>query len=431
MARFLFTVWPLTGHIYPNLTVAVALRELGHTVAFYTGDQARANIEREGFECLPFVEVKGDAYVEMMTAGYHAANPLDRAQRMKEVYRTWLVDTLSAQLLDLEKALADWHPDVIVCDPTMWAPILVLHEKHHIPVAVFSYTMGSFLPRPGSPPSGLGLPSPRNWWDRLVTTVYMQALTLATADIRQKANQIRRDNGLAPLKKSVAEHAGEMPLYLVTSVPELDGVNGSLPHNMHYVGPCLWSKSTPGPVPEWMERLPTDQPWVHVSEGTIHSQRPFLLLAAAEGLADLPVQVIIATGTHRNPSELGLDNLAPNIHVLSWVPYEHLLPRTSVLVTTGGAGTVMAALQAGIPMLVSPTEWDKPENAKRIVESGAGLRLSPEKITPTRLREAVRKLLDEPSFRENAQRLGRRFQEFDGPKQAAQLLEQLAPVQTA
>ncbi len=109
-----------------------------------------------------------------------------------------------------------------------------------------------------------------------------------------------------------------------------------------------------------------------------------------------------------------------------WVSHADLLPRCAVLVTTGGAGTVMASLQAGVPMVVVPTHWDKVDNAQRIVESGAGLRVAPHQCTPDRLRAAVNRVLAEPSFRDNARRLARRLTETPGPPRAAELLEILA-----
>ena len=43
--------------------------------------------------------------------------------------------------------------------------------------------------------------------------------------------------------------------------------------------------------------------------------------------------------------------------------------------TTGGPATIMAALRAGVPLVVVPTTWDKPDNARRVVEAGVGVRL--------------------------------------------------------
>ena len=57
MARFLVTCWPFVGHLYPQISVAFALRERGHDVAFYTHESARSIVEGEGFTLFPFVRV--------------------------------------------------------------------------------------------------------------------------------------------------------------------------------------------------------------------------------------------------------------------------------------------------------------------------------------------------------------------------------------
>jgi UDP:flavonoid glycosyltransferase YjiC (YdhE family) len=142
------------------------------------------------------------------------------------------------------------------------------------------------------------------------------------------------------------------------------------------------------------------------------------------------MQVILTSGPQRNPSTLGLGPLAANVRLEQWVSHDLLLPRCAAMVTTGGAGTVMAALKAGVPQLIVPTRWDKPDNAQRVVEAGAGLRLDPGKCTAARLRAAVERLTSEPSFRFNAQRLSLRLAKSQGPIRAAELLETLAPLES-
>ena len=85
----------------------------------------------------------------------------------------------------------------------------------------------------------------------------------------------------------------------------------------------------------------------------------------------------------------------------------------------------MTALRAGVPLVVVPTRWDKPDNARRVVEAGAGLCLAPGRCTPKRLRRAVERLLSEPRFLDNARRLSRRLEQSPGPVGAAELLESL------
>ena len=55
--RFLITLWPFTGHLLPQLSIAIALRERGHEVAFYTGEDARGTIDQAGFELFPFERI--------------------------------------------------------------------------------------------------------------------------------------------------------------------------------------------------------------------------------------------------------------------------------------------------------------------------------------------------------------------------------------
>ncbi len=187
------------------------------------------------------------------------------------------------------------------------------------------------------------------------------------------------------------------------------------------------TRQADAPAPEWLAKLPVGQPLIYVTEATIGTQEPFLLRAAAQALRDLPVQVVMTTGKQRKPEELNLGPAAPNIRVVPYVPQSDLLPRMAVMVTLGGSGGVLAALKAGVPLVVVPTEWDRPENAQRVVEAGAGIRIAAKLCTPERLRHAVEQVLKEPSYRQNAQRLAKSFAEFEGPLGAAKLLEGLLP----
>jgi len=345
---------------------------------------------------------------------------------LKATLRQWLLETIPQQVDDLEVVLADWRPDVVVCDPFMWSPILIFHEMCGILVAVSSFVPGCMLPGPDAPPFGLGLPRPRSWYTRLLARLVAFATDVVAADFRRAASALRQRYGLPALTTSVIAFTGRMPLYLVPSAPEFDYERRDLPSSVHYVGPCLWNKPRHEASADWLAQLPQDQPWVHVTEGTMHVEAPLVLRAAAQGLAYLPMRVIMTTGGNRDPADLDLGPIAPNVRVERWVSHGDLLPHTDVVITTGGAGTVLAALSVGVPLVIVPTEWDKPENAQRVVETGAGLRLAPHRCTAERLRAAVERVLEEPSFRQNAQRLAATFARYGGPERAAKLLEGLS-----
>lgn len=428
VSRFLFTVWPYPGHIHPNVAIAHALRKRGHEVAFYTGGSIARSLEAEGIHCFPFEAIDEKRVEEIVLALDSMSLQWWRPTRRKALLRQWLLGTIDAQLDDLAAIHVSWRPDVLVCEPAMWGPLLVLQETAHIPLAVVSYVAACMLPGPEGPIIGVPLPKATSALARMGRRALQLIGHVVAADVRRSAEEIRARYGLPPLRMSVTEFAGQMPLYLVPSSPAYDRQRKDLPRSVHYVGPCDWDKPGAVPVPSWLTHLQNDQTIVYVTEGTMHSKPPVLLRAALEGLASLPAHVIATTGRHREPRDLKLA-IPPNARVEQWIPHSALLPRVSAIVTTGGTGTVLAALAAGVPIVVVPMAWDQPENAWRIAEAGAGIRLAPGQCSPRAIRHAVDRVLSDPSFRENARRLGSDLASYGGAGQAADLLTNLVPAQ--
>ena len=425
MARFLFTLWPFAGHVHSNMAIAQALKGHGHQVAVYTGHTAQATFEREGFHCFPFARINEEELLRLLMSDVTTASVVRHPMRRLAVLRAWLVDTLPQQVEDQSAVLDAWQPDAVISDVTMLGAPLILQEMRDIPVAVSSFMPDCMIPGSDAPPWGLGLPRPRNWHTRALARLVKVATDLLTLGFQRRVSVLRQSYGLSALSVDIQTFLGQMPLYLVPSTPEFDYQRRDLPPSVHYVGPLVWNKHSSEPPPTWLTELPAKQPLVHVTEGTMHAGRSLVLRAAAQGLANLPLQVVMTSGKGRDPASLNLGPIAPNVRVERWVPHSDLLPRTDVLVTTGGGSTVVAGVQAGVPMVVVPTQWDKPENAQRVVEAGIGLRLAPRHCTPRRLRAAVERILGDGSFRENARRMGATFARYGGPEQAARLIEDL------
>ncbi|MGE3817851.1 MAG: glycosyltransferase [Isosphaeraceae bacterium] len=425
MARFLMTMWPLVGHINPFMSVAKALMARGHEVAFCTNEVARAQVEAEGVTLIPYRHVDDRSMWQVVGDAETRASRRESARILYRAVHEWIAGTVPAQVEDVNEAVERWRPDAVVTETGMWGPIVVSSETLPVPVAILTTLMGCLIPGPDAPPGGAGLPAPRGPWSRWLCRAMTGVGDLLATRVRRRINQIRAGHGLPPMNGSVNAHMATLPLYLVPSLRELDYGRNDLPANVQYVGACVWNKSSSAPRPEWMEQLPRDEPWVHVTEGTAHYRDPFVLRSAARGLAGMPAQVILTTGPQRDPSGLDLGPIASNVRVEQWVSHSDLLPRCSVLVTTGGAGTILASLRYGVPLVVIPTHWDKPDNARRIVDAMLGLAISPRRCTPDRLRRAVDRILANPEYAANARRIAAKLADRDGPDRAAELLESL------
>ncbi len=91
--------------------------------------------------------------------------------------------------------------------------------------------------------------------------------------------------------------------------------------------------------------------------------------------------------------------------------------------TNGGTHGVRGALAAGLPLVIIPLEWDQFEAAQRVAEVGAGFRIPVRRCTPQRLRAAIQRILNEPSFQDNAHKMAAAFAPYGNNAIAVQLLE--------
>jgi MGT family glycosyltransferase len=421
MTRVLFACWPFESHLFPQLGIALALRERGAEVAFLTDGSVRELLEEQGFELFPFAHVP-PAWERVHGRGASGARETVRLLRDA---REWIVGTIPAQVADLQHAVARFEPDVLGAEASMWGPLLVLSDLLPIPVALVSPLIGAGVPGPDAPPPG-GLAPAGTRRARALNWAAARLTRAATRPMRRRLDGLRAEHGLPPMRCSVHAFLGRLPLYLVHSVAELDYRRRDLPPSVHYVGDCTWRPLDPPGTAEWLDALPQERPWVHATQGSSLSRDPLVLRAAAEGLAGLPVEVILTTGRLADAHARGLGTLPPNVHAVPWLSHDVLLPRCAAIVTTGGQGTVTAALRAGVPLVVVPAAFDQPGVAERVVAAGVGVRVSPRRCTPERLRAAVERVLDDPRYRREAQRAAELLSAAPGPDGAADLIERAA-----
>jgi MGT family glycosyltransferase len=224
-----------------------------------------------------------------------------------------------------------------------------------------------------------------------------------------------------PKGKVVFDYLMSPFLHLQGATPAFEFPYCDLPPQVHFVGPMLPPMPTDFVQPPWWGELNSSRPVVHVTQGTVATDATDLIHPTLQALADDDVLVVVTTP---EPGKLG--KLPANVRVERMIPHSLLLPHVDVMVTNGGYNGAKTALAYGVPLVAAGATEDKPEVCSRIAWSGAGINLKTGSLTSTQLKQAVREVLHNSSYRRKAEAIQADFARRDSPVEAAQLLEQLA-----
>jgi UDP:flavonoid glycosyltransferase YjiC (YdhE family) len=255
----------------------------------------------------------------------------------------------------------------------------------------------------------------------------------ATVIVIAEGSFIRRELVSEPLNKVRAEHGlppdPELTMlsrYLVLSPapPSYRNPAFPLPATAHALHPLPFDSSTNDALPSWVEQLPA-VPNVYFTLGTVfNTESGDLFARVLVGLRDAPVNVIATVGHEIDPTEFGQQ--PPHIHIERYIPQALILPRCRVSISHGGSGSVIGALAHGLPMVLIPMGADQPQNAARCEALGAARVLDAVDATPEMIRQAVKEVLKNPTYRQAAEQMRAEIAALPQPEYAVKLLEQLA-----
>jgi UDP:flavonoid glycosyltransferase YjiC (YdhE family) len=175
----------------------------------------------------------------------------------------------------------------------------------------------------------------------------------------------------------------------------------------------------PAPVPDPASRT-SSRPLVYVTLGTFFGANIGIFRDVLAALADEPVEVVVTVGADQAPT--ALDPVPDNARVERFIPQARLLPRCAAVVHHGGSGTTLGSLAHGRPQVAVPQGADNFINAAMLERAGVGLVLLPGEVTPAAVRDAVRRVLWEPSFATAAQRAAAEIAGMPGPDEVVEKL---------
>ncbi|GAA0532735.1 glycosyl transferase [Saccharopolyspora subtropica] len=146
------------------------------------------------------------------------------------------------------------------------------------------------------------------------------------------------------------------------------------------------------------------------------------LTVALDALSTMDVEVVLAAG-NADLTELG--ELPENVVPTGFLPFSTVLPRCSLVVHHGGAGTIAACLAYGVPQLVLPAYGENRESADQLTRRGVALQHDPETLTVAQAQATVRRLLDEPAFAKVAGEVADEIARMPSPAAVITKLERL------
>ena len=228
-----------------------------------------------------------------------------------------------AMLAGMEDAWDDWVPDLVLRDPTEYASA-VLAARTRTPVAQVAISLAET--EAGS----------------------IAAAALALEEHRQGlVSELRAQPYLTRFPASFDPS------------PFADTVRYHQP------------PETPVSLPDWWRG--SEAPLIYMSFGSvlgymsIAAETYRMALSAVERMS---ARVLLTVGRRFDASTLG--PVPPNVHVEPWIDQARVLNHADLVVCHGGSGTTLAALAAGVPLVMVPLFADQFENARRIAQTRAG-----------------------------------------------------------
>lgn len=363
--RAVFVSSGLAGHFEPLVPLMDACRRRGDQVVAVVPSSFAAAAERTGHAIRagadPPAEEAADIRARAATAPRAEAAVLINRELFGRLCTT-------ALLHEVEAAIRDVRPDVVVHEPSAYAGA-VAAARHGIPHARAAIS---------------------------VAEVERAALRIAAPALEDVEPGVPRAIERGPYLTRFPEAIDRSP-FIDTRRYRVPAPAGD-------------------PPPGWQE---AGDPRVYLTFGTVAGsldEGPALYRTALAAIRELPTRVIVAAGGTRIFAAA-----RHGVQVEEWVDQPRVLRHAEAVVCHGGSGTVLGALAAGTPLVVVPLLADQHENARRVVHAGAGVAAGPLEavgsweqaaagVDATAIRDGLAEVLRDPGYAAAAMVLGHAMQ---------------------
>lgn len=400
-----------TGHLNPLIALARELTARGHRVTFFEKPKIEDRVRQAGLEFVPVCDNRSPLPTK---PGPRRSRLMSELAMLRFNLERVICD-VESYLCELPVAISQRGVDALVVDEIALSGPTVA-EQLRLPYFVISTSVPRNTGWKAFPWfAGYGyVASPLS---RLQSALLEQSALQVHGPLRRALDRYRRSAGLPSVGRLPKTYP---PLAQITQLPRhLDPPNVSLPANFHYTGPFVSRES----------RLPVDFPWhrldgrpiIYASLGTTRNVQSGLFWTIAEACLDLDVQLIISLGDRFDPADFA--DLPGRPLVVGFAPQLELLRLATLVITHGGANTVLETIMEGKPMVVIPIAYDQPAIAARVARAGAGIALPVMRLSAACLRTAILSILQDPIYRRAAITIQQTLRSLDGATQAASIIE--------
>ena len=218
----------------------------------------------------------------------------------------------------------------------------------------------------------------------------MNTLAKGTDKWLKPIHEFRREHGFPPEPRNVLVNGfspfGTLALFSSSFLaPQPDW-----PANTKQIGfPFFDEETTSELSPETKAFLEAGPAPVIFTLGTavVLMETPFYEIAY-RAVKDLGLRAVFLVG--KNPQRVPAAAMTdPQIHVSAYEPFSKLFPHGSAIVHQCGIGTTAQALASGQPQVTVPFAHDQPDNARRIVELGCGVKIKAAWLSVQRMKAAL------------------------------------------
>ncbi|XP_072797021.1 UDP-glucuronosyltransferase 2B31-like isoform X1 [Vicugna pacos] len=201
---------------------------------------------------------------------------------------------------------------------------------------------------------------------------------------------------------TLLETVGKADMWLIRTFWDFEFPRPLLP-NFEFVGGlhCKPAKPLPKEMEEFVQSSGEDGIVVFTLGSIVTNITEERANVIASALAQIP-QKVLWRYHGKKP-----DTLGPNTRLYKWIPQNDLLghPKTKAFITHGGTNGIYEAIYHGIPMVGIPLFADQPDNIAHMMAKGAAVRLDFNKMSTTDLLNALKQVINNPSYKQNAMRL--------------------------